>query len=139
MSKKSGLNGKAYISEDGGTTYVEIGNLTNVNVEETTDMQDSSDNSTQYRTFLPGLGAWTATADAFFNASDAGQTDVKQALNGKTLVDFKFVDESGTANQQWKGKGYISGRTLNLVNLDGPIASNLTITGNGALVQSAQP
>lgn len=138
MAKKSALNGKMYISEDGGSTFVEVGNLTNVNIEENTDMQDSSDNSSGYRSFLPGLGAWTATADAFFNAADAGQDDVKTALNGKTLVDFKFVDEEGTGNQQWTGQGYVSGRTLNLVNLDGPIATNLTITGNGALTPGVQ-
>lgn len=138
MAKKSGLNGKAYISEDSGSTWVEIGNLTNVNIEETTDMQDSSDNQAGTRSFLPGLSAWTATLDGFYDAGNAGQDDVKTALNGKTLVDFQFFDEAGTGNISWTGQGYISTRTLNLVNLDGPIATNLTVTGSGALTQGTQ-
>lgn len=137
MAKKSGLNGKMYIAAD-GSTYVEVGNLTNVNIDEQTDMQDASDNSSGYRDFLAGLGAWTATADAFYNSADAGQDDVKDALSGKTRVDFKFVAEAGTGEKQWTGEGFISARSINLVNLDGPIASNLTITGCGALVEGVQ-
>lgn len=138
MAKLSGLNGRAYISDDGGSTYTLIGNLTNVNVDIQTDMQDSSDVETNYREFLPGKQAWTATADSFYEASDTGLDAVDTALTGRTLVDFKFVPKVGTGEDMWTGTGYVSAQSLNLANLDGPIATNITITGSGALTKGTQ-
>lgn len=139
MAKKSALNGKVYISTDGGSNYTEIGEMKNVDIDDNVDMQDATTNSSGgYKEFLPGLGSWTATADAFYNASDAGQAVVKTVLTGKTLCNFKFVPEVASGAEKWTGAGYISAKKLNIVNLDGPIATNLTITGSGALTYGVQ-
>lgn len=139
MAKMTGLNGQIFVSTDGGSNYTAIGEVKNCDLDRNTDMQDAMTNSSEgWADVLPGKKSWTASADELYDSADAGQDILRNALDGDTELDFKFVAAVGTGLDQWTGKGYISGHKLSLISMDGPVATNITITGNGPLVTGTQ-
>jgi hypothetical protein len=134
-----GYSGRAYLSDDGGSNYVEVGELRDVELTIQTEMMDATSHaSAGSKEVIPGIQSWTATAGALYVSSDSAQDKIDAAVTGKTKLKFRF-DPEGTAvtKERFAGDGYISNWKLGNPNND-LAARNIDIVGTGALVKSTQ-
>jgi hypothetical protein len=134
-----GYNGVFYVSPDGGTTWIAVGELQDVTLQIKTAMLDSSSHSSAgWKNNTPGLKEWSATVQKLAVFADAGEIALNAALTPSTRLKFRF-DPAGTAvgKPRREGFGYISDWQEKE-----PTAAledqNLTITGDSELVLSTQ-
>lgn len=136
----AGYNGVFYVSTDGGTTWVAVGELQDVTITWKVNMLDSSSHSGGgSKNNTPGLDEWSASVSNLAIYADAGQAAIQAALTPRTRLKFRF-DPAGSASGKARreGFGYISQWVEKQ-----PVAAletvDLTITGDASLVFSTQP
>jgi hypothetical protein len=134
-----GYTGIVYVSDDGGSTYVALGELKDAELTVQTEMMDATSHaSAGFKEVVPGLQSWTATAGTLYISADVAQDKIDAALSGKTKLKFRFDPEgTSTGKDRYSGDGYISNWKMGTPNNDLNVRS-LDITGTGALVKSAQ-
>ncbi|MFN3925039.1 MAG: phage tail tube protein [Pseudarthrobacter sp.] len=87
---------------------------------------------------MPGLSEWDASGEALYVAADVGQTTIKNVLNNKTVLKFRFVPKPGTGLDKWEGDGFIMDWELSGP-LDDAAAVSIEIRGTGQLVPGSLP
>lgn len=135
-----GYNGLMYVSSDGGSTYVKIGELKDVTISFDIDELDGrSHDSGGYYDPVFGSRKWTADAEALNIFSDAGQAAITAALFAATTLFFRF-DPAGTSTGKPRrvGSGVITSWQETQPNSD-LSAVKIKIAGKGALTFSTQP
>lgn len=119
----------------GGTKIAE---LKNFSFDPSVNMIDvTSTDSGGWEEVIPGRGSWSATATAWFVASDTIQTNCRAALTGKTSVAIELDPVVGSGKLKWTGTAYISNFKMN-VGENAAISFDLTFKGSGAPTEGAQ-
>lgn len=136
----AGYNGVFYVSTDGGTTYVAVGEVQDVTLTWKLNMLDSTSHSSAgSKNNTPGLDEWSASVGALSIFADAGQLAVQAALVPRTRLKFRF-DPAGTTSgkPRREGFGYIS-QWVEKQPVSALVTEDLTITGDASLTYSTQP
>lgn len=135
----AGFNGRMYVSVDGGSTWVEVGEMTDCKLTRKHTPQDASSHASGGdKEFIGGWREWSATIAALYVNADTCQANIIAALAASTKVKFRF-DPSGTTagKERYSGDGLVSDWDWNGPNA-GPAVSNITVQGSGALSKSTQ-
>jgi predicted secreted protein len=135
----AGYIGKVYVSDDGGSTYVEVGETRDVKFNNQQGMFDAtSHGSGGNKEVIPGIRDWSATIGALYVSSDVAQDKLASAVAAGTKLKFRFDPEgTATGKERFAGDGYLTNFELSYPNAD-LITENVQITGSGALVKSTQ-
>jgi hypothetical protein len=134
-----GYNGVFFVSPDGGTTWVAVGELRNVTLNMKVDALDATSHSSGgHKSRIPGLDEWDATVEALNIFSDAGQAAIMAALTAKTRIKFRF-DPAGTSTGKPRREGFGFFSSLSEKQPTAELeSSDLNITGDGELAFSIQ-
>jgi hypothetical protein len=134
-----GYNGVFFVSPDGGTTWVPVGELRNVTLNMKVDALDATSHSSAgHKNRNPGLDEWDATVEALTIFADAGQQAIMAALTAKSRVKFRF-DPAGTATGKPRREGFGFFSSLSEKQPTAELeSSDLNITGDGELAFSTQ-
>jgi predicted secreted protein len=135
----AGYNGRMYISTDGGSTFIEFGELKDVTLSVKTDMGDATSHaSAGWKDKKPLNSEWSAKASGLKVTTDAGQAAIVSALTGKTRCKFRFDPDGTTVGlPRRNGDGYIADWQETQPNNDLE-AVDITIDGAGALTFATQ-
>lgn len=134
----AGYNALLFLSQDGGTTYLQIGELRDVTLHKATDAIDAtSHQSGGWREFNPGLSEWDASAESLYVDADAGQDAVYNALVNKTVLKFRMTPKTGTGLEKFEGDGFLMDWELTGP-LDDAAAVSIEIRGTGVPVKGTQ-
>ncbi len=88
----------------------------------------------QWRSFIPGLGTWTATISANFDAASTGLTDLRtNTLTPATGTVILYADKVG--GEALQGDTYVSNMS-NSAPIDGKVEVSFNLQGTGALTFS---
>jgi hypothetical protein len=134
-----GYNGVFYVSTDGGTTWLPVGELQDVTLQIKTAMLDATSHSSNgWKNNVPGLKEWSASVGQLAIFSDTGQAALTAALTPGTRLKFRF-DPAGTATGKPRREGF--GLVSDWQEKEPTAAledQNLTLTGDSELVFSTQ-
>jgi predicted secreted protein len=105
----AGYLGKIYISTDGGTTYIPIGEANDMKLSiKQDDMEATSFDSVGWKEFIPGLKEWEADAEALYLYSNAGQDALYNALVAGSVLRIRLLPKTGTGNKGYQGDAFIT-------------------------------
>lgn len=109
MAKVSGRLGKIAVSDDGGSNYFTIGEVTSIKVtgpqhddEDATTFTSAGNKQTDY-----GETQTALTVDFLYDEADTGQDKVRTSAQNKTKLLYRYRpsgDTSGTEQQTFSGK-----------------------------------
>lgn len=135
-----GYNGLAFVSTDGGATYVAVGEMRNVTLNIKVDQLDASSHSSAgHKNRIPGLDEWDATVEVLSIFADAGQAAILAALTAKTRLKFRF-DPAGAATGKPRREGFGFFSSWSEKQPTGELVStDVQITGDGELAFLTQP
>lgn len=135
----AGFVGRVYISVDGGNTYVEMDEVTDIKLSRKTKMLDATSHaSAGDEDYIAGTRGWTATIAELYIPAGTASVNLVAAQTAGTRCKFRF-DPSGTTGgkERWSGDGFISDWDYNGPNA-APAISNVTVQGAGPLTKSTQ-
>ena len=89
-----GKDAKIYVSTD-GVTYTEVGGINSVDLEEGYNTADISRMGDVADRITPSTATWSGSASGVREQSDAGQTAVRTAIQGRTLLYVRVEESSG--------------------------------------------
>ncbi|MCU1285933.1 MAG: hypothetical protein JWO13_2283 [Acidobacteriales bacterium] len=135
-----GFNTLLYVSIDGGASYTEVLELRDLKVKRAAKMMDATSHSSAGdEEYKPGLRGWTASAEALRIFADAGQNVIAAALAAGTRLKLRdYPSGVGSGKPKREGFMYIEDMDENSPISD-LIATNISIRGDGPLVDGVQP
>jgi TP901-1 family phage major tail protein len=101
MTKLVGTGSTLDISTDGGSTYVEIANITNIGPTIDQNEIDSTDNDDAgWKSNLAGDKQFTLSVDCFYSEEDPGQDAVMDAIYDGTKPTWRYRTQVGSGKKQ---------------------------------------
>lgn len=129
----AGFNGKVYISTDGGTTYIVIGELKDATLTlNQSEIDVTSLDSAGWSEFIAGLKDWEVSTEGLYIAGDAGQDALYNALVNGTAVKIRLLPKIGTGNKGYEGNAIITSWEINNTT-DDAVSVSASFKGTGAL------
>lgn len=102
MAKIAGLNGRFYVSSDGGSNYTLFGSATDVSLSGSQDTYDTTTkDSSLYKEAIAGRKSATLDVSCFWDEADAGQDIVRTAFFAGTNVYVKFYLRTASGAVQY--------------------------------------
>jgi predicted secreted protein len=109
-----GYRGKIYLSTDGGTTYIPIGEVNDMTLSmKTDDMEATSFDSQGWKEFIPGLKEWEAETEALYVYANAGQEVLYNALVAGSVLQLRLLPKTGLGNKGYQGDAFITEWEMN--------------------------
>ncbi len=128
------ISGKLGLVEYAGGNVVNCDEWTLSGDNDMLDITSFATGTVQWRSFIPGLGNWTATISANFDAASTGLTDLRtNTLSPATGTAILYMDKEG--GEALQGDTYISNMSISAP-IDGKVEANFNLQGNGALTFS---
>jgi predicted secreted protein len=136
----AGYKGTLRISTDGGTTFLNVAEIKDVEINYNSDSIDAtSHDSAGSKEFIYGLSEWGLTAGALYVDGDAQQVTLFDAIANKTILDVELRPAGATSGKkQYKGKVLITNWKEASPNADAAML-NVEMKGTAALTRSNQP
>ena len=94
-----------YLTTAGGGTYDWLTGEQSNNLNLEAEMLESTDKSSQWRQYVPGMKGGTAEVTVFADSTDTGQVSLLKSLFKGDKV-FCFVGELGTNNTPTEGESF---------------------------------
>jgi predicted secreted protein len=105
----AGYMGKIYLSSDGGSTYIPIGEVNDMTLSiKADDMEATSFDSVGWKEFIPGLKEWEADTEALYLYANAGQDALYSALVAGSVLKIRLLPKVGTGNKGYQGDAFIT-------------------------------
>lgn len=141
----TGNNGVIKIDDAAGTE-TPIASLRSFSIEITSDTIETSTMTTEARTYVKGLSAFSGTAEIYYDGDEfptaAGSTNMEslnptlsgtQTVVGASPIGIEiFPDNTGSAGTKWTGNIIVTGVTINS-SMDGMIEASISFQGSGPL------
>lgn len=109
MAKIAGLNGRFYVSSDGGSNYTLFGGATDVSLSGSQDAYDvTSKDSSLYKEYLAGRKTATLDVSCFWDEADAGQDIVRTAFFAGTNVYVRFYLTTASGAVKYESNAIIT-------------------------------
>ena len=129
----AGYNGKIYISNDGGSTYTAIGEVTDMKLSaKMDDMDVTSFDSVGWKEAIPGLKEWEADTSALYLYSNVGQDTLYNVLISSSIIQIRLLPKTGTGNKGYQGNCFVNTWEINN-KVDGPVELSANFKGTSAL------
>lgn len=91
-----------------------------------------------YRTYIPGIIGWTATADKHFLTANNEVDDwVGQTVEIRLFLNYVAIPSAGSPSQYWKGDTVITGMD-ETVPVDALVSQSISFQGDRALILKTQ-
>ena len=140
------VNGTDLLLKVGGDGTEEIiASSTSCSLEISMDEIDQTNkDSLGWKSIIGGTRSWSVSADALYQneePTDAGFKDLWSYMDGRTkiYVELTTADaDNASGNVFYEGSGYITALSVNGATED-QSSFSVTITGSGALVETAVP
>lgn len=114
-----------------GSAYTgAIGELRSYNVEESANLMEVTKLSDANRKYTDGMPSWTATINAYFDASDS----IGTLKAGDKKAFWVFAGAAASTSKYQGGDAYITSYTAS-ADIDGVIEVNMTIQGDTTLAR----
>lgn len=137
MAKIAGYNAYLAYATD-GSTYTEIGFLSNVTINTDATAIDVSDNTSgKARDHLSGKAGWTATATYFYENATGNQDTILGLLNAGTEIDVLFRPITQTGDTELAGTAILTEWTMEAPQ-DGAVTGTYSLTGTSLLTATSQ-
>ena len=138
MATIIGRNAKVALS-DTDSSYTEIAKISGATLSITDDVADETNNdSAGYKEGKLSDQQLTLDVDFFYNSADAGQLELINAKNAKTVKFFRFRPEASSGEQEWRFQALITDLTLETSTSDVQ-ASSFSVESTGTPVTGTQP
>lgn len=135
----AGYSGKIYISTDGGTNYIPIGEATEMKFSiKTDDMDVTSFDSVGWKESIAGLKEWEADTSALYLYSNAGQDALYNALVNSSVLRLRLLPKTGTGNKGYQGDSIITSFEVSS-KVDDIVSLSANFKGTGALSTYTAP
>lgn len=89
-----GKDGKVYVSTD-GSTYTEVGGINTIDMDEGYNTADTSHMGDVADRLTPSTATFSGSASGVREQSDTGQTMVRTAIQGRTLLYVRVEESTG--------------------------------------------
>ena len=130
------------ISDDDGTTFVEVGYMTSWELaREFADIEANHFGDFANASSLIGMFSWSLSNEAFYVYGDAGQVIVEaqvaaQKVAGADPYTWRLTSRAGTVGAyEWTGQAWITSRTMG-GSTDEVVTYNIDVKGTGALTRA---
>ncbi len=102
MSKVHGRFGSLLVSDDGGSTYIRVGGLEEIDPDGNLDeVECTNKDSGKVREYLAGRRDLVVSANGFWDGTDPGQLIVKTAFYDISNLLLQFRMEDLTGADEW--------------------------------------
>jgi hypothetical protein len=136
----AGFNSRFYTSPDGGTTWHEVGEMTDIKKKRTVKMLDAtSHTSAGDEEYIPGTRGFTGTATVLAVASDVGQIDLRNAITPGTKLKIR-VDPYGSVTGRARTEGFAFVEDFEESGPNaGIVGGQISLRGTGAVTETTVP
>jgi len=126
MAATHGRSGVIQISAVG------VGQLTSWSISETVDEVDATPMAASAKVYLAGLSDGTVSVDCFWDASDAGQEDIRDALAAGSSITVNIYPSGSTSAGAYRYTGTV---TITQCEVTGDVGGAITtkFTGRGTM------
>lgn len=136
-SASPGFQGQVYISIDGGSNYIPVGEAKSVSIAGSQEQLDATSfDSVGWKESIVGLKGWELTIDGFYiNQSyrgNIGQVNVQDSFLGGQVVRWKILPLRGTGNIGYVGDGFVT--TFDIaISVDSAVELSIGVMGTAYL------
>lgn len=135
----SGLSGKVYISNDGGSTWNAIAEVRNAKVKiKQAEIEVTSMDSGGWAEYIPGPKEWEAETEELWIPANVAQSNLFNALVQGQTIKLRLLPKLGTGNTGYTGDAFISEWELEYATDDAVVLS-ASFRGTGALATYTAP
>lgn len=130
-----GYDGQIYVSDDGGSNYIKIGEIRDMTLNvENEDFDATSHDSNGWRERIYGLRNWGLSGGNVYVYNNPGQVSLIDALIGAVNVKVKFRPKDSSSLPQYTGDAVMSTTELNAPT-DDIADSSFEILGTAAITK----
>lgn len=136
-SASAGFRGQVYVSIDGGTNFIPVGEVKDATITITRDEIDATSfDSVGWKENIVGLASWEMSMEALYiNQSyrgNIGQVNVQNSLFGGQTVQWKLLPLVGAGNIGYQGDGFVNSFEVG-VPVDDAVTVSISVMGCGYL------
>lgn len=140
MAEQLGRTSTVYVSDDGGSSYVKVGEVKDPSASLARDLQDATSNDDGlWKVDVAGHKKLSLSWACNYDESDAGQEDIIAAEYSDTQLMFKFRPSGDTAGN----KEYIGTFNVSSVEISTPTQGvaelSISIESSGAVTRQNIP